>query len=133
MLDEVQVASCMSLECMHAHLRSMLQVAVLTGLGAAPWVIKPLYGFLSDTVPIFGYKRRSYLIICGILGEQGAGCLPFHSTTCRSCSSVGFIDLGGLCRDGLVGCHGHGGALALRCGGRSHPGVAQHCLQRCGS
>ena len=75
----VQVATCMLLECLHAHLGSMLQVAVLTGLGAAPWVIKPLYGFLSDTVPIFGYKRRSYLIICGILGEQGAGCLPFHS------------------------------------------------------
>ena len=30
--------------------------------------MKPLYGFLSDTVPIFGYRRRSYLIICGILG-----------------------------------------------------------------
>ena len=46
-----------------------MQVAVLTGLGAAPWVVKPLYGFISDTVPIFGYRRRSYLIICGILGE----------------------------------------------------------------
>ena len=47
----------------------LMQVAVLTGLGAAPWVVKPLYGFISDTVPIFGYRRRSYLIICGILGE----------------------------------------------------------------
>ena len=42
----------------------------MTGLGAAPWVVKPLYGFLSDTVPIFGYRRRSYLIICGLLGRQ---------------------------------------------------------------
>ena len=50
-----------------------MQVAVLTGLGAAPWVVKPLYGFISDTIPIFGYRRRSYLIICGILGE--AACL----------------------------------------------------------
>lgn len=48
----------------------LMQVAVLTGLGAAPWVVKPLYGFISDTVPIFGYRRRSYLIICGILGEM---------------------------------------------------------------
>ena len=49
------------------------QVAIVTGLGAAPWVVKPVYGFLSDTVPIFGYRRRSYLIICGLLGE---GILP---------------------------------------------------------
>lgn len=42
----------------------------MSGLGAAPWVVKPVYGFLSDTVPIFGYRRRSYLIICGLLGEH---------------------------------------------------------------
>ncbi len=47
-----------------------IQVAIVTGLGAAPWVVKPVYGFLSDTVPIFGYRRRSYLIICGLLGEH---------------------------------------------------------------
>ncbi len=52
-----------------------LQVAFLTSFAAFPWVVKPLYGFLSDTVPIFGYKRRSYLIICGLLG----GLLSFTS------------------------------------------------------
>ena len=45
-----------------------LQVAFLTSFAAFPWVVKPFYGFLSDTVPIFGYRRRSYLIICGLLG-----------------------------------------------------------------
>ena len=49
------------------------QVAIVTGLGAAPWVVKPVYGFLSDTVPIFGYRRRSYLIICGLLGKHQFG------------------------------------------------------------
>ncbi|CAL5226019.1 g8825 [Coccomyxa viridis] len=44
-------------------------VAFLTSFAAFPWVVKPLYGFLSDTVPIFGYRRRSYLIICGLLGS----------------------------------------------------------------
>ncbi|KAK9813029.1 hypothetical protein WJX72_007813 [[Myrmecia] bisecta] len=43
-------------------------VALLTSFGAAPWVVKPLYGFLSDTVPLFGYRRRSYLVGCGLLG-----------------------------------------------------------------
>lgn len=45
-----------------------LQVAFLTSFAAFPWVVKPFYGFLSDTVPIYGYRRRSYLIICGLLG-----------------------------------------------------------------
>ena len=28
-----------------------------------PWVIKPLYGLISDFFPLFGYRRKSYLII----------------------------------------------------------------------
>lgn len=43
-------------------------VGILTGATMIPWVIKPVYGFLSDSVPIGGYKRRSYLILCGALG-----------------------------------------------------------------
>ena len=31
-------------------------------------MIKPLYGFMSDAVPLFGYRRRSYLALCGVLG-----------------------------------------------------------------
>jgi len=44
------------------------QVALLTSLAAAPWVVKPLYGFVSDAVPLWGYRRRSYLVLCGLLG-----------------------------------------------------------------
>ena len=29
-----------------------------------PYLIKPLYGLLIDFVPIFGYKKKSYLFIC---------------------------------------------------------------------
>jgi len=35
--------------------------------------IKPIYGFLSDAVPLFGYRRRSYLVLCGLLGEWLVG------------------------------------------------------------
>ncbi|RMZ52922.1 hypothetical protein APUTEX25_001041 [Auxenochlorella protothecoides] len=42
-------------------------VAFYTSLSYLPWMIKPLYGFLSDTVPLFGYRRRSYLVLCGLL------------------------------------------------------------------
>lgn len=47
---------------------SPTDMAAIGGVTSLPWVIKPLYGFLSDGIPIFGYKRRSYLIIAGILG-----------------------------------------------------------------
>lgn len=44
------------------------QVSVLLGIVVLPWIIKPLYGFISDGLPIFGYRRRPYLILSGILG-----------------------------------------------------------------
>jgi hypothetical protein len=47
---------------------SPTDMAAIGGVTSLPWVIKPIYGFLSDGVPIFGYKRRSYLIIAGIMG-----------------------------------------------------------------
>lgn len=28
-----------------------------------PWIIKPVYGLVSDFVPLFGYRRKAYLII----------------------------------------------------------------------
>lgn len=36
-------------------------------------MIKPVYGFLSDAVPIYGYRRCSYLAICGLLGGCWVG------------------------------------------------------------
>lgn len=32
-----------------------------------PFMIKPLWGILTDFFPIFGYRRRSYFIISGVL------------------------------------------------------------------
>ncbi len=47
---------------------SPAQVSALIGVAALPWMIKPVFGFLSDGLPIFGYRRRPYLILSGILG-----------------------------------------------------------------
>ena len=44
------------------------EASALGGLLLLPWTIKPLYGFLTDAFPVFGSRRRSYLIICGLLG-----------------------------------------------------------------
>ncbi|KAJ0034954.1 hypothetical protein Pint_24793 [Pistacia integerrima] len=44
------------------------ETAVISGFSALPWLIKPLYGFISDSLPLFGYRRRSYLVLSGLLG-----------------------------------------------------------------
>jgi predicted MFS family arabinose efflux permease len=36
-----------------------------------PWVIKPLYGLISDFVPLFGYRRKSYLILANLAAAGG--------------------------------------------------------------
>jgi len=47
---------------------SPAEVAALMGIAALPWVIKPVFGFISDGLPIFGYRRRPYLILSGLVG-----------------------------------------------------------------
>ncbi|KAJ4822242.1 hypothetical protein Tsubulata_035664 [Turnera subulata] len=44
------------------------ETAVISGFSSLPWLVKPLYGFISDSVPLFGYRRRSYLVLSGLLG-----------------------------------------------------------------
>ncbi len=43
-------------------------VMYLGSVTTLPWMIKPLYGWLSDTFPLFGYRRKSYMILSGLLG-----------------------------------------------------------------
>lgn len=47
---------------------SPVQVSAFMGVAALPWMIKPLFGFISDGLPIFGYRRRPYLILSGLVG-----------------------------------------------------------------
>ena len=56
-------------------LLSPAQVSALFGIVALPWIIKPVFGFISDGLPIFGYRRRPYLILSGLLGAISWVCL----------------------------------------------------------
>jgi MFS family permease len=47
------------------------QVARLLGVLTIPWVIKPLYGLISDLVPFLGYRRKSYLVLMNGLAAAG--------------------------------------------------------------
>jgi MFS family permease len=63
-------------------------VMLLGSLTSIPWMIKPIYGFLSDNFPILGYKRKSYIILSCILSITTAltlgltGSLPIAMFIC---------------------------------------------------
>jgi hypothetical protein len=46
-------------------------VAGLLAVAALPWMVKPLYGLLIDFVPLFGYRRKSYLVLMAGLATIG--------------------------------------------------------------
>src|SRR6516162_9879822 len=48
-----------------------VQVTAFITVFNLPWVIKPLYGLISDFVPLFGYRRKSYLILANIAAIGG--------------------------------------------------------------
>ena len=69
---------------------SPAEVAALMGIAALPWVIKPVFGFISDGLPIFGYRRRPYLILSGLLGVGAWLSLAYlvHTTTAATIAIV---------------------------------------------
>jgi folate/biopterin transporter len=59
-------------------------LSLISSISAIPWVIKPLYGFISDTFPFFGYKRRSYLVLSGLLATLSWSLLAILSASIDS-------------------------------------------------
>jgi len=47
--------------------QSTSYLAVLT----IPWVIKPLYGLISDFIPLFGYRRKTWLLLLNVMSALG--------------------------------------------------------------
>src|SRR5213594_4506899 len=45
------------------------QAADFSLIALIPWVIKPVYGLLSDFVPLFGRRRQSYFLITSALAS----------------------------------------------------------------
>jgi MFS family permease len=40
-----------------------VQVTAYLTILNLPWIIKPVYGIVSDFVPLFGYRRKAYLVL----------------------------------------------------------------------
>jgi MFS family permease len=63
-----------------------VQIAAFLTVLNLPWFLKPIYGVVSDFVPLFGYRRKTYLIAanalaavayCLILSVSAPGSLVF--------------------------------------------------------
>lgn len=50
-------------------------VAAWLSLAAVPWMIKPVYGLLIDLVPLWGYRRKSYLFLMAGCAAAGYAAL----------------------------------------------------------
>ena len=48
-----------------------VQITAYLTLFNLPWIIKPLYGLVSDFIPLFGYRRKSYLLIANAAATCG--------------------------------------------------------------
>ena len=60
---------------------SAAETATFLALIGFAWNVKPLYGLVSDLVPLFGYRRRSYLLVTtamAALGWLALGLLPAY-------------------------------------------------------
>jgi MFS family permease len=51
------------------------QVATFFSITTIPWLIKPIYGLISDFVPLFGYRRKSYFVLTAALAAASGGVL----------------------------------------------------------
>lgn len=51
---------------------------VYTGISHIPWIVKPLWGLLTDVVPILGYHRKPYFIFAGSIGIISMLFLSLH-------------------------------------------------------
>lgn len=41
---------------------------IFIAISMTPWNLKPIYGMLSDSIPIYGYHRIPYIVIAGVIG-----------------------------------------------------------------
>lgn len=50
---------------------SVTKITAVTSAAALPWVFKIIYGFVSDSFPLWGHRRKSYLILYSFFSMLG--------------------------------------------------------------
>ena len=66
-----------------AHGWTPVQVTAYLTVLNLPWIIKPVYGIVSDFVPLFGYRRKAYLVLANLAAAAASGWVIFLTTPSR--------------------------------------------------
>jgi predicted MFS family arabinose efflux permease len=71
------------------------QVAAFFSITTVPWLLKPVYGLVSDFVPLFGRRRKSYFLVTSALAAAAGfllSLLPEHpyATMATLVTAMGF-------------------------------------------
>lgn len=79
-----------NLQLQPAETQSLLTVMMF------PWSIKPLYGVISDSFPLFGYHRKSYMIMFSTMGVIASLTLAMPHLVTTPASAVLMLTLNSL-------------------------------------
>ncbi len=63
------------------------EISAISAIISLPWSLKPLFGLLTDYVPLLGYRRKSYLLgatLATTVGLLVLMVIPFDLTNLRS-------------------------------------------------
>lgn len=81
---------------------SPAQLMAMGGLASIPWCLKPIYGFISDSFPIFGYRRKPYIMIGCWLTTLAYWCLPWYADDMEMVCFWMFLSSLGTCISDVV-------------------------------
>lgn len=82
---------------------SPAEVAALVGIAMIPWTVKPLYGMISDSFPIAGYRRRPYLVLSSLLGSFAwLSMAMVVETPLAATIAIGLASLSVACSDAIT-------------------------------
>lgn len=73
------------------------KISMFMSVMMIPWIIKPVYGMISDMVPLFGWHRKSYLVLAafvaaiaflGMVPLASVGAILFCLSTAAMCMAI---------------------------------------------
>lgn len=91
-----------------------LEIANYLSLVMMPWFFKPVFGLMSDNIPLFGYRRKSYLLIANLIAMGGFWWVGYTTSIAQMGAAL-FLSSIGMAMTTTVS-----GALLVELGNESH-------------
>lgn len=82
---------------------SAAEISVYISIAMMPWVLKPLFGFLSDQYPILGSRRKSYLLLLTLVETLAIVAIGLYVKTKWELVACQFLQMIGLVFRNVIG------------------------------